>query len=102
MHKLTTYWVPKSQSDEQTATRASVCTALLKCFGSKDDFLLHLVTVYEPWVHYYEPENKAQSRQWAGPGSPRHNKFKTQRDGHRILGCQRHYYVRLFTQEKYN
>ena len=42
-------------------TRASVCSALLKRFRSKDDFLLHLVTVYETWVHYYEPENKAQS-----------------------------------------
>ena len=32
-------------------------------------FLLRLVTVDEIWVHYYEPENKAQSRQWVGPGS---------------------------------
>ena len=46
------------------ATRASVCSALLKRFRSKDDFLLRLVTVDETWVHYYEPENKAQSRQW--------------------------------------
>ena len=29
-------------------------------------------------VHYYEPENKAQSRQWVGPGFPRPKKFKTQ------------------------
>ena len=61
MRKLTAHWVPKSLSDEQMATRASVCSALLKCFRSKDDFLLRLVTVDETWVHYYEPENKAQS-----------------------------------------
>ena len=36
------------------------------------------MTVNENWVHYYEPENKAQSRQWVGPGSPRSTKFKTQ------------------------
>ena len=60
------------------ATRASVCSALLKRFRSKDDFLLRLVTVDETWVHHYEPENKAQSRQWVGPGSPRPKKFKTQ------------------------
>ena len=36
------------------------------------------MTVDETWVHYYEPENKAQSRQWVGPGSPRPQKFKTQ------------------------
>ena len=105
MRKLTAHWVPKSLSDEQIATRASVCSVLLKCFRSKDDFLLHLVTVDETWVHYYEPENKAQSRQWVGPGSPRPKEFKTaticwQGDGHSILGRKRRYYVGLFTKEK--
>ena len=57
MHKLTARWVPKSLSDEQMATSASVCNALLKGFRSKDDFLLRLVTVGGTWVHYYEPEN---------------------------------------------
>ena len=61
MHKLTVRWVPKSLSDKQMATRASVYSALLKQFRSKeDDFLSRLVTVDETWVHYYEPENKAQ------------------------------------------
>ena len=78
MRRLTARWVPKSLSDEQMATRASVCSALLKRFRSKDDFLLCLVTVDETWVHYYDPENKAQSRQWVGPGSLRPKKFKTQ------------------------
>ena len=38
---------PQSFSDEQMATRASVCSALLKRFRSKDDFPLRLVTVDE-------------------------------------------------------
>ena len=59
MQKLTARWVPKSLSDEQMAIRASVCSALLKCFRSKDDFPLRLVTVEETWVHSYESENKA-------------------------------------------
>ena len=61
MRKLTARWVPKSLSDEQMATRASACSTLLKRFRSKNDFLLRLLTVDETWVHYYEPENKAQS-----------------------------------------
>ena len=85
VHKLTARWVPKSLSDEQMATRASVCSALLKHFRSKDDFLLCLVTVVETWVHYYEPENKAQGRQWVGPGSPRPKKFKTQRSAGKVM-----------------
>ena len=107
MRKLTARWVPKSLSDEQMATKASVCSALLKRFRSKDDFLLLLVTVDETWVHYYEPENKAQSREWVGPRSTEAKEFQDaiiiwQGDGHSILGCRRRYYVRLFTQEKYN
>ena len=63
IRKLTTRWIPKSFSNDQIATRA--CSALLKRFRSKYDFLLRLVTVDETWIHYYEHfyelENKAQS-----------------------------------------
>ena len=43
------------------------------------------MTVNETWVHYYEPENKAQSRQWVGPGSPRPKKFKTQPSAGKVM-----------------
>ena len=67
------------------ATRASVCSALLKRLRSKDDFLLCLMTVVETSVHYYEPENKARSRQWGRPGSPRPKKFKTQPSAGKVM-----------------
>ena len=79
MRKLTARWVSRSLSDEQIANRASVCSALLKRFRSKDDFLLRLVTVDETWVHYYEPENKALSRQ------RRPKKFKTQPSAGKVM-----------------
>ena len=86
MRKLIARWVHKSLSDEQMATRASVCSALLKRFRSKEDnSLSRLVTVDETWVHYYEPENKAQSRQWVGLGSPRPTKFKTQPSAGKVM-----------------
>ena len=44
MRKVTACWVPKSLSDEQMATRASVCSTLLKHLRSKYGFLLRLVT----------------------------------------------------------
>ena len=43
------------------------------------------MTVDETWVHYYEPSNKAQSRQWVGPGSPRPKKFKTQPSASKVM-----------------
>ena len=85
MCKVTAHWVPKSLSHEQMATRASVCSILLKRFRSKDDFLLCLVTVDETWVHYYEPEIKAHCRQWVGLGSPRTKKFKTQPSAGKVM-----------------
>ena len=104
---LHAHWVPKSLSDEQMATRASVCSTLLKHFRSKDDFLLRLVTVDETWVHYYEPENKAQSlvgRAWVPKVKEVQDKTICCRQGddHSILGCKSHYYFGLFTQKKYN
>ena len=105
MPKLTARWVHKSLSDEQMATRASVCSALLKRFRSKDDFLLHLVTVDETWVHYYQLENKAQSvgRAWVPEAKEVQDVIICwQGDGHSILGRKRRYYVGLFTKEKYN
>ena len=83
--KLTARWVLKSLSDEQMTTRASVCSALLKRLWSNDDFLLRLVTVDETWFHYYESENKAQSRQWVGPESPKPKKFKTQPSAGKVI-----------------
>ena len=43
------------------------------------------MTVDETWVHYYEPENKAQSRQWVRPGSPKPKKFKTQLSAGKVM-----------------
>ena len=43
------------------------------------------MTVDETWVHYYEPENKAQSRQGVGSGSPRPKKFKTQPSAGKVM-----------------
>ena len=68
------------------ATRASVYSALLKRFRSKeDDFLSRLVTVDQTWVHYYEPENKAPSCQSAGSGSPRPKKVKPQPSAGKVM-----------------
>ena len=58
---------------------------LVEAFRSKDDSHLRLVTVDDTWVHYYEQENKAQSRQWIGPRSPRPKKFKTQPSAGKVI-----------------
>ena len=74
-------------------------SALSKRLTSKDDFHLRLVTVDETWVQYYEPEYKAQSRQWVGPGSPRPKKFKTQPSAGKMMTTA---FWDVIIQEKYN
>ena len=101
MRKLTARWVPKSLSDEQMATGVSVCSALLKRFRSKDDFLLRLVTVDETWVQYYEPENKTQESSVGRAWVPEAKEVQDaticwQDDGHSILGRKRRYYCWTF------
>ena len=88
-------------------TRASVGSGLLKRFRSKDVFLMRLVTVNETWVHYYEPENKTQSHQWVGHGSPRPKKLKRQPSVGKVTAtifwdAKSVIMLDLFTQEKYN
>ena len=80
---------------------------LVEAFRSKDDFLLHLVTVDETWVQNYEPENKIQSRQWIGPGSPRPKKFKMQPSAGKVMAtvfwdAKGVIMLDFFPQEKYN
>ena len=83
MRKPTARWVPESHSDEQMASRASVCSALLKRFRAKDDSLLRLVTVDETWVHYDELKNKAQSS--LSRGSLRQKHMKEVQDNHLLV-----------------
>jgi hypothetical protein len=40
--------------------------------------LEQIVTADETWMHYYEPESKAQSMAWKRPTSPVAKKFKSQ------------------------
>ena len=78
MNKLTAHWVPKSLSNEQMATRASVYSALLKRFRSKeDDFLSRLVTVDDfliwvlrPFQEYFTYIEPIVHRRWAKTGEP--------------------------------
>ena len=61
------------------------------------------MTVDELWVHYYEPENKAQSsvrRAWVPEAKEVQDTTNCwQGDGHSILGRKRLYYVGLFLRE---
>ena len=55
-------------------------------------------------IVYYEPENKAQSRQWVGLVSPRPKKLKTQPSAGKVMDTvfwdAKVLYVRLFLSKR--
>ena len=75
--KVCARWVPRQLTDELKATRANICTDLLKRYASEGEaFMNSIVTGDESWAHHYEPETKRQSMQWHHLGSPSPKKFK--------------------------
>lgn len=73
MAKLSARWVPKLLGAEQKSDRLSVCRDLLDMVQLEGEkFWQRLITTDESWLPYYNPETKAQSREWRrkGEGPP--------------------------------
>lgn len=79
MGKVSARWVPKSLNAAQRQQRKDVSSDLLQRYSQDPEgFMSKLVTGDETWLHYHEPETKAQSMQWKHQGSPTPKKFRTQ------------------------
>jgi histone-lysine N-methyltransferase SETMAR len=77
MSKVIARWVPRQLSSDQKATRVTNAKEHLSRFSREGDkFVNRIITGDEMWVHYSEPETKAQSKQWKRTGSPSPTKFK--------------------------
>ena len=77
MRKLCARWVPRMLTLDQKYRRMEVCKQLLDEYSANpDEFLSHLVTQDETWVHHFEPETKRQSLQWRHVTSPPPKTFK--------------------------
>ncbi|EFN73358.1 Histone-lysine N-methyltransferase SETMAR, partial [Camponotus floridanus] len=60
--KVSARWVPHLLTEDQKANRFAVCERLLARYRTEgDDFLRHIVTCDETWVHHYTPESKQAS-----------------------------------------
>lgn len=84
--KVCAKWVPKQLTPDLKNRRVEVCTELLEAYDTEGDGLFtNLVTGDETWAYLYDPESKRQSMEWRRPGSPRPQKFKTQRSCKKVL-----------------
>lgn len=72
MNKVCTRWVPRILTTIQCADRKATAEELLENFkADRGGFLDRIVTGDESWVHHYDPESKAESKEWRRPDSPR-------------------------------
>ena len=70
--KLAAKWIPHLLTEEQMASRVTICAAHLRRHRQEgDEFLRRIVACDETWAHSWEPELKRQSAAWCGEGSPR-------------------------------
>lgn len=80
MKKVSARWVPKLLSDEERETRVRCSSAFLERYEAEGDaFLDRIVTTDETWLHYFDPETKAQSSIWKTPATPPPKKARVQR-----------------------
>ena len=65
--------------------RVTILKQCLEMFQRKDEFLHRFITVDKTWIHYFTPEMKEQSKQWASPGEPAPKKAKTVKSAGKVM-----------------
>lgn len=84
--KVSARWVPRLLTDQQKQYRMEICQRLLQRFQREgDDFLKHIVTCDETWVHHYTPESKQASKEWRRKGEGAPIKAKTRLSAGKVL-----------------
>ena len=75
--KVSARWVPRELSAFDRHRRVEGCTELKERFDREgQDFLDHVITCDETWVHHFTPESKRASKQWKHADSPPSKKFR--------------------------
>ena len=70
-------WVLKQLTEDQKASRMTTAKEHLGRFNHDENKVLNCIFTGDVmWVHYAEPETKAQSKLWKPAGSPSPKKFK--------------------------
>lgn len=84
--KVCARWVPRLLTADQKLQRLQVCGRLLARFQKQgDQFLTHIITCDETWVHHYTPESKQASMEWRKQGEPGPVKAKSRLSAGKVL-----------------
>ena len=65
LRKIGARWVPHLLTEEQKTQCFKCARELLKtCKGCNSQVISNLLTGYETWVHMFEPQRRADNKQW--------------------------------------
>ena len=65
LRKVCTRWVPHLLTQEQKTQRLKCARVLLKTYkGCNSRVFSNLLTGDETWVHMFEPQRRADNKQW--------------------------------------
>ena len=65
LRKVCARWVPHLLTEEQRTQRLKCARELLKTYkGCNSQVISNLLTGYETWVHMFEPQRRADNKQW--------------------------------------
>ena len=65
LRKVCSGWVPHLLTEEQKTQRLKCARELLKAYkGCKSRVISNLLTGDETWMHMFEPQRRADNKQW--------------------------------------
>uniref|UniRef100_H3API3 Mos1 transposase HTH domain-containing protein n=1 Tax=Latimeria chalumnae TaxID=7897 RepID=H3API3_LATCH len=86
MSKVSTRWEPRNLSAQDRHQQVELSHKLLEIFyADQANFLAHVLTGDEMWIHHWDPETKQESMQWKHQASPPPKKFCSQPSAGKVM-----------------
>ena len=86
MTKVSARWVPRILSEEDKSVRVQTSKHLLERYEREvERFLQSIIKCDESWLHFYDPETKAESMVWEHTSSPPPKKAKVVKPAQKVM-----------------
>ncbi len=86
LRKVAAQWVPRSLTDKLKVQCMEATINFLQRYSIEgEDFLDHIITGDEIWVHHYTPPTKKASMVWKSMHEPSPKKFWTQNSAGKLM-----------------
>ena len=92
MHRVFARWVHRLLKVEEKTKEKCSKEILRRLRYVQEEFLnrIRIITTYETWLHYYDPEGQRESSVWKTSGTPPPKKAKVSRSVYNVYGQKRY------------